>query len=147
MALEDTGLVVGRPIGMCQRHGTANITVDGQPTCMLCERDAAKAQAVPVGVNDAEDPGHDAMKGLKTAAEENFEHSHLRIGEPKRPAPAIRAASPAVAVKGGTFEEQVGSALATLRECPMPKDLKQYKAVAKAVAILEKLLPDPQEGI
>ncbi len=145
MALEDTGLVIGRPNGLCPRHGTANITVDGHPACLHCDKEAAKAQAVPVGVNDIEDPGEDAMKGLKTATAEDFGHSRglLRPGE--RPPQAIRAASPAVAVKGGTFEEQVGSAVATLRACPMPKNLKSYKAVAKAVALLEKLLQSPTE--
>ncbi len=137
MALEDTGLVVGRPNGVCERHGTAKIMVDSNIECLMCNKEAAHAQAVPVGVNAIEDPGHEGMKGLKTADVEDFDHSRglLRPGA----AQAIRAASPAVAVKGGTFAEQVGSAVATLKACPMPKDLKSFKAVAKAVKILEGL--------
>ena len=143
MGIENQGLVVGLPNGVCPRHGTANISVDGQPTCLHCEKEMAKAQAVPVGTVTIGDPGHEAMLGLKTADKETYPDIERM---PMISLTAKGKEAPPVVVKGGTLEQQVGAALAALQSCPMPKDLKAYKAVAKAVAILEKLLAPAEEN-
>lgn len=145
MALEDTGLVLSRPLGVCPRHNAAHISVDGLPVCLRCQAEAAKAQARPVGVVTIADPGHDAMQGLKTAKTERFPDGSVAATEVKPTQARVPTPRPVVPA-GGSFAEQVERALVALRACPMPKDLKQFKAVAKAVAILEKLIAPAEEN-
>lgn len=134
----ESDLVLGYPLGICQRHASAKIDVDGAAHCLRCDAEMAAAAARPHGVVVVADPGHEAMAGLKTSSESE--------SLPPGIIPQPRAVKQTVAaVAGGSFEHQVGAALAALQACPMPKDLKAYKAVAKARAILEKLIAPEQE--
>ncbi len=123
----------------------AKIDEDGVPHCLRCDAEAAAATARPFAVNNVPDPGHAAMEGLRTAAVDNLQAQAAVVpvssGMPPRTTGFVKPV-----VQGGSFELQVEAALMALQACPMPKDLKAYKAVAKARAILEKLIAPEQEN-
>lgn len=143
--------VMGLPNGVCNLHGE-RINVNGVPRCLRCEKEASQAPILSEKPTDprfrlapnangpdplkalAQDPGHDAMKGLvpgkvaqEMLAKETFSE--------KTPAPETYRPLAEKSLEGCIRE-----VLSILNACPMPKDLKQFKAVQKAILVLTKVL-------
>jgi hypothetical protein len=122
-------------LGICQKCGQSKIQVEGNVKCLLCDSEPGNSGLVV----KVEDPGHDAMDKLLSKA------GVLNVGGGKPPAPIkphLEAKAevtkqyiptPAVSTTG------VFDALAILRALPMPKDIKQFKQINKAIKILEDL--------
>lgn len=126
----DSDLVVGLPNGVCQLHNQARININGRTACLKCEAIAAKAIAAPAKALTDVDPGHEAMKAI-------LKDKDVKI--PEAPPEPTKESSKTFAT---TFEAGIKDALEVLEKLPMPKDLKQFKAVNKAVQQLKKLLPE-----
>lgn len=115
--------------GVCPEHG-AMISRNGAPFCLRCAAEAAKAAATPAGVVDVEDPGHAAMDKVNLIpAREN----QTQVAAVVRPQPTFSLAQPTT-----SDVDAIAKAISILRSAPMPKDMKQFKAISKAIALLEK---------
>lgn len=122
------------PNGVCPRHNAALITMDGRPTCLGCQRDAAKAERRMAEVNTEVDPGHDALKELLKQKIKELPDKELVTAEAKQRTQPLAAVA--------SFADHMKIAVDHLRKAPMPTDLKAFKAVQKAIGLLEKLTED-----
>lgn len=127
----ESDLILGLPLGICQRHNASKIAINGVPTCLRCMEETNKAQAVPAGINNIEDPGHDGMKGLPT------------IKPIKGIAPEDEDAQAPQVVQGLRRAEQktvspgLPGIIEQLKTLPMPASIKNFKAIQKAISLLE----------
>lgn len=111
--------------GSCKVCGEFLIQVNGVFQCILC----ASKRSVSGGlIAKGIDPGEEAMERLANG------HDVPRIPGNVAVAPV----KPVVAVKP-IVSGDLNQALAILKALPMPKDIKQFKAINKAIKILEDL--------
>ncbi len=143
---EIEGQVLSYPNGVCVRHNAALISMDGRPHCLKCGAEAARLERRPAGTNTVSDPGHEAMKALLKEhikeiipAEEAGPEAKQAIGPQKALMPL--SLTPAYV----DFNEYVVVAVHHLQKAPMPKDLKQFKLIQKAIALLQKASDGTQE--
>lgn len=119
-------------VGVCQKHRCNMITEDETPICLVCRREEANARTALATAPVAVDPGHDAAMNWRSIA-----------ADPQQaPAAVMRLQQAPV---GLTFEGRIDAAIEILKSCPMPKDLRQFKVVQKAIQNLENLTK-PQEA-
>jgi hypothetical protein len=119
--------------GVCPMHG-AMINRNGIPHCLKCAAEAAKALAQPAGIVDCEDPGDEVIKHLNLRTSTGAPSALTTTGIPITPQPMVQSDADAVT-----------KALDILRTAPMPKDMKVFKQISKAIALLEKAsAPTPQ---
>lgn len=125
---------IGSAAGFCEKHNMDKMFVGledaTEATCVKCVADATpklgRTQIV-------EDPGEEYFQGKGTNAK------IMNV-----PANSIPQKSTIMVVgQQASFSEGVENALKILGSLPMPKDLKQFKAVQKAVKILEALKENP----
>lgn len=123
---------IGSQAGFCQKHqmdkmfvGNENAT---EPTCIRCDADARPKEGRTV---IAEDPGDGFFNGRGTNAK-------ITVVDPDA---AIPVHSPAkdILAPANKLEDVVAAAVAQLKRLPMPEDIKQFKAVQKAIKTLESL--------
>ncbi len=137
------------PLGICPKGHGPRIDMNGTPLCLVC--DAAFVPA-PVVKEESVDKRFRVVPGEPPPLppDKNFDPGHANMKEfpqlkgqaaPAQELPVVPRETRVVQTLavGGTFEQQVNSAIEALKGCPMPKDLKQFKAVQKAITILEKL--------
>lgn len=126
-------------LGTCQKCGQSKIQVEGNVKCLLCDVEAGNSGLVV----KVEDPGHDMMDKLLAKAGV----TNIPGGKPPEAIRSIsrvetakvvevpRVEAKAIVVSGSGIDQ----ALQILRALPMPKDIKQFKAINKAIKILEDL--------
>lgn len=130
-------------LGTCVKCRRDKVQVEGGDVkCIFCDYDLNEPKGPTVNIPD---PGEDEINKVLRAT-----GVRVATGEstPSTPRPAKTAVAPQVsapAVRAQiiaviSFEEGIQSALETLRALPMPKDLKQFKVVAKTIKSLESLL-------
>lgn len=127
--------------GVCGKCGQAKVHVEGNPTCLLCDSDNRNKSGLVVTV---EDPGEEAMRHL--LAEHNV--FMPKAGEGSVPPVPAKVISPVQKVvpqstpvtQNVTFEHEIKRAIDLLQKLPMPKDIKQFKAINRAVKTLESIL-------
>jgi hypothetical protein len=113
--------------GSCRKCGEMLIQVEGVLTCLMC---ASKRPVEGGLIAQGVDPGHDAMEKLITGTG----IPGARVNHPVMPESSPKAAIAPVMPTGS-----VAQALAVLRALPMPSDIKKFKAINKAIKILEDL--------
>ncbi len=120
---------ISSPSGVCPTHGTM-IFRNGLPHCLQCSAAAAKGVAGNVVAEVETKPAPDEINRPKP---------HLR--EPDFEKQVSTEAAGALQGKRTIYElddNPIKTALNVLRTVPMPKDLKQFKTIQKAIALLEK---------
>lgn len=129
---------IGSAAGYCQIHKMDKMFVGledaTEPTCVRCVADATPK----IGrTQTVQDPGEAYFhKGAKTDAKSTTLESEHGVG--KAAVAAIAGHIPAVEVT--RLEDVIGIAVAQLKRLPMPEDIKQFKAVQKAIKTLESLV-------
>jgi hypothetical protein len=119
-------------LGACPKCRQYKISVNGESRCINCDSNNNTGSGLVV---DIEDPGEEGIKKV-------LANSGVAVGQGgKPPTPAPREANkqviaPKVETKATGSVEM---ALEILRSLPMPKDLKQFKQINKAIKILESL--------
>jgi hypothetical protein len=130
-------------LGRCPKCGQDKIQVEGVPTCIMCASENNPGSGLVVQI---EDPGAEALEALlhKTGVQS------IAGGVPPTPVKPVLPAQ--VSVKsdakvattpfqqGITFDTCVKQAISVLKSASMPKDLKSFKAVNKAIKTLESIL-------
>lgn len=121
-------------LGTCAKCGMDKLQVDGIQKCVFCERENTQGSGLVV---DIDDPGEDAIKQILS----KVGVAEVVGGKPPVPIkpdvkPIINVSPKVQVVPQGSGIEQ---ALAILRSLPMPKDIKQFKSINKAIKILETL--------
>jgi hypothetical protein len=120
--------------GMCPSHGSM-INRNGAPYCLQCAAEAAKAVAQPVGVVDCADPGHEAMANIQALP---ASEPGASVSQPPRISRVDKVAP--------TDDNAIEKAIAILRTAPMPRDMKVFKQISKAIALLEKASAPTTQG-
>jgi hypothetical protein len=125
--------------GRCTKCGMDRLQVEGVTKCVVCDVESVSSGLIV----DIEDPGEEEInRVLASAGVKQLEGS--KPPTPIKPE-AIRTV---IASKVGTQKSTVPQvtcgatvieALNILRGLPMPKDLKQFKQINKAIKILESL--------
>src|SRR6185295_13263756 len=127
--------MIGSAAGFCQKHkiekmfvGTDDAT---EPTCVRCVADATPKLGRTQSV---EDPGEGFfIKGTPSNAKVTI----LKDVSTSATNNTISIA-PAGSIIG--LESCVEQSLCILRRVPMPRDIKQFKSLQKAIKILENLV-------
>lgn len=110
-------------LGACPKCRQFKISVNGEARCINCDSNSNTGSGMVVTV---EDPGEEALNGILTKTGIKTEANKAII------APKVEAKQ--------TFQgASVDDALRILKSLPMPKDLKQFKQINKAIKILESL--------
>lgn len=126
-------------LGRCTKCGQDKISVEGINKCLSCDSDNNVGSGLVVR---AEDPGADMLEKLLSKAGVAVVPGG-KPPEPIRPNIAQKVANvsaPKVQTEPGTvFESHIMNAVSWLRSMPMPSDIKKFKAVNKAIKILESL--------
>ena len=120
---------IGLPNGQCQRHGSM-INRNGLPWCPKCEQEATRA-AKQLVVEEKYIPTVDELNAIGRVTETDTGVAQTRITVPQRPTNAPQR------VANETFKGCIARAVSVLAACPMPRDLKAFKLVQKAIANLE----------
>lgn len=123
-------MILGYPNGMCATHGP-KISINGVSQCLKCMSLEAKANARPAGVVTVEDPGDEAMARINKLPPRE-QSDQVPVAKPVVAAPKLSAGASV------PFDAYIDQAIEYLRKAPMPGDLKQFKAVQKAIQQLEK---------
>ncbi len=124
--MSDSGVRI--PVnGTCAVHGCMKITEDGVPVCLTCRNIEVREKATPAGIVTIEDPG--------TNWKEKADAGRPVAAETQK---AQTAGLPTLPARSETFEQHITTCIEFLRGAPMPKDLKHFKAVQKAIQALEK---------
>lgn len=122
---------------VCGKCGKPKIGVGSEQQCLKCD--------VPAGTSTlrvtAEDPGEEKINQMLMAAGVAVPKG-AKIAQPATPQ---AKAQPVVIQPGMPFEDCVREALKIMQHVPMPKDVKQFKAVAKIVAAMEALIGDERD--
>lgn len=118
--------------GYCTNHESPVSKISGPDgnVCLLCE---GKKPGIGNTAPNAIDPGENKMRAMLAAA-------GVTLGPPKEVAPAVPKmiqTEPVVIVL--QFSQCVEKALKIMESVPMPKDIKQFKAVNKIISDLKKL--------
>jgi hypothetical protein len=117
-------------LGNCAKCGKAKIDVHGEIRCIFCEAE----KNVPSGlVVKIDDPGEAKMAQVLAAS---------GIAIPKAPKLGVTRndVMPQNLQNNFSLEARVEQALGILKSLPMPKDLKQFKAINKAIQSVEKIV-------
>lgn len=127
-------------LGRCQKCGQDKISVEGINKCLSCDSNNNVGSGLVVSV---EDPGAEMIDKLLAKAGV-AQVVGEKPPEPIKPnlAPRQRVETPkAVATNPQISSSQanIGYAIDILKSLPMPKDIKQFKAINKAISILEKI--------
>lgn len=117
--------MIGSAAGVCQKHQMVKMFVGAdesalEPICVKCQAENRPKSGLVVTTGD---PGEDFFKGGPAG--------------PQKEPTVVRTA---VAVNSLTLEDVVVKAINDLNSLPMPKDIKQFKAVQKAIKTLESLV-------
>lgn len=121
---------------VCSKCGKEKIGVGSEQQCLRCD----VAPGTSTLVVTAADPGEEKIAQMLSAAgvvipkPVNVQGKGLAV--PKEKPQAIQ---PVVIQPGMSFEACVQEALKIMEHVPMPKDVKQFKAVAKIVLEMKKL--------
>lgn len=126
-----SGPITGYPNGSCQKHGIPLINKDGRPHCLRCASDAAKLEIRNVEVNTLPDPGHEGMRSIVPVV--------AKADDTQQVPSAVKMVAPTALTPLVNFREHMATAIAHLKKAPMPKDISQFKAVQKAINLLEKM--------
>jgi hypothetical protein len=122
-------------LGTCARCGNNMIQVEGNIQCVFCPSSTGGSGLVV----KTEDPGHEVLDKLLT----KVGVASIPGGKPPLPVkPEAKQNVIASQIEVKNPSIQIGSienALDILRNLPMPKDLKQFKQISKAIKILESL--------
>lgn len=116
--------ITGYMNGFCQKHGPM-IQVGDRNACLKCESITAKANAQPAGIV-TEEPPAGWMPTLGEAA----------------PAKKDRVVALPKPVAGLSLEAAVGNAILSLQACPMPKSIKNFKTIQKAIENLQRVIEE-----
>jgi uncharacterized Zn finger protein (UPF0148 family) len=116
-------------LGSCKKCGKDKIDVDGEIRCLSCEATPNPPSGLVVKVDD---PGEERMRQVLASS---------GVAIPK----AVRSERVVETIREVsklplTIEEQVNKVIQILNTLPMPKDIKQFKAINKAVKAVEKIL-------
>lgn len=122
---------IGSAAGYCQKHQMDKMFVGledaTEPTCVRCVADATPKLG---RTQTVEDPGEAYFsKGEKSSA---------KVTVLDTPHGGIAQHVPTVELT--RLEDVIGIAVAQLKRLPMPEDIKQFKAVQKAIKTLESLV-------
>lgn len=125
---------IGSAAGYCQVHKMDKMFVGledaTEPTCVRCVADATPKLG---RIQTAQDPGESYFnKGvppLPKGTVPDVTHGDKVTTAQYIPQPGF-----------GKLEDVVGVAVANLKSLPMPEDIKQFKAVQKAIKTLESLV-------
>lgn len=111
-------------LGNCTKCGMEKIAVNEAIKCIRCDMPAKPLSGLVV---NTEDPGEDKISHVLAAS---------GVGIPKIP----KKEQKEVAVVKRSFEEEVKHIADQLRSLPIPRDIKQFKAVNRAIKSVEKIL-------
>ena len=122
-------------LGTCPICGQDKVQVEGDVKCLMC---IGKASGNASGlVVSQEDPGEEALNKLlaKTGI------AKIEGGKPPEAIkPNLAVNKPVISAPVHPLSgASIFDALAILRALPMPKDIKQFKQINKAIKILEEL--------
>lgn len=117
-------------LGNCAKCGRAKIDVHGEIRCILCEAENNPPSGLVVTVND---PGEARMAQVLAA-------SGIAIPKVAKKDEVAKIAVPQTIPSTGSLESRVELAIGILKSLPMPKDLKQFKAINKAIQSVEKIV-------
>jgi hypothetical protein len=129
-------------LGVCEKCGQSKIQVEGNVKCVFCPDPDSKGSGLVV---TTQDPGDEALNKilLKSgiAAPKPEDISKLEPVKPKVISKVQNVAPQSTNVtQNVTLESGVQRAIEILQSLTMPKDIKQFKAVNKAVKALEAIL-------
>lgn len=140
---------------ICKRCGAGRIMQGTTYICLDCDAPRDSGSGL---VNDVADPGVERMNAMLKKfgiplGEKNADapkpEDRSMFAQSERPAPTVSTPQPtcgAPTPKLAPFEQAVHEAISRLRSAAMPSDLKQFKAVQKAIATLEKAVAPKQEN-
>jgi hypothetical protein len=115
-------------LGACSKCRQYKISVNGEAKCINCDSNNNTGSGMVVTI---EDPGEDALNSIltKTGIKTTKTEANTAVIAPKTEAKAIVS-----------FEDSIKQAIHILQNVTMPKDIQSFKAVAKTITILQKLL-------
>lgn len=125
-------------LGACRKCGNDHIQVEGVTKCLVCDANNNGGSGLVV---TKEDPGEAALTEILS----RVGVAGIPGGKPPTPIkPVLAVNRQVIAAKSEANSSliQIGTienALDILRRLPMPKDIKQFKAISKAIKILENL--------
>lgn len=127
---------IGSAAGYCTIHKMDKMFVGledaTEPTCVRCVADATPKMG---RTQTVEDPGDGYFtKGEKTDAK-------ITVVSTSNKTSAVKLETPKVILsERAPLADYVHQAIAILSQAPMPKDIKQFKSLQKALTILESLV-------
>jgi hypothetical protein len=124
-------------LGRCQKCGQDKISVEGINKCLSCDSNNNVGSGLIVRV---EDPGAEMIDKLLAKAGV----ASVVGGKPPEPIKPNLVKSAIIPPKLPDYsiptnEVSIGHAIDILKALPMPKDIKEFKAINKAISILEKI--------
>lgn len=133
-------------IGTCPKCHQGLLSVEGRPECIFC-KEPETSSGIVVNI---EDPGEEALNAVLGKNNVKMAMGGSKPEAPVKPSlpgvaelvKATKAVSQAIEMpvaKANELEYYIHLALSNLKNAPMPKDLKQFKAIQKAIKILEGL--------
>ena len=116
----------------CGKCGQEKISVNEEQKCLRCDSEPGTSTLMVT----ADDPGEDKinemlMKAGVAVPKLSKTPERVQLKQPVQPV---------VLQQGMPFDMCVKEALKLMQKVPMPKDVKQFKAVAKIIAALEALI-------
>ena len=126
-------------LGVCSKCGQSKIQVEGNVKCVLCDTEKSAGSGLTV---KTQDPGAELIDKLLAKAGV----VSIPGGKPPEPIkPNFEAKQVVTAPRTEAqfdvhFEQPIAEAVRLLKNAPMPKDIKQFKAINKAIKTLESIL-------
>jgi uncharacterized Zn finger protein (UPF0148 family) len=121
-------------LAACPKCGVSKVDVHGEIRCLRCEAEYNPPSGLEVKIQD---PGEDQISRVLAAA-------GVAMARPIKKAEGttevVKEIKKVEVTDTMTFEEKVTRAVNILKNLPMPKDIKQFKAINKAIASVEKIL-------
>lgn len=115
-------------LGACPKCRQYKISVNGEARCINCDSNGNAGSGMVVTI---EDPGEEALNGILTK-------TGIKVAKTEANMPLIAPKIEAKAIV--SFEDSIKQAICILQNVTMPKDIQSFKAVAKTITILQKLL-------
>jgi hypothetical protein len=115
-------------LGTCEHCGSEKLQVEGEVKCIVCQSKDAPTSGLMV---TKEDPGEEELNKLL---------AKCKVHVPPGGKPPIPPTAPPIKpVAQESPDSGIAQAIAILKAVPMPKDIKQFKAINKAIKTLENL--------
>jgi len=115
-------------LGACTKCGKDKIDVHGEIRCIHCEAEHNPPSGLVVKIDD---PGEERMRQILAAS---------GVAIPKAVKQDQKMTVPSQTTGTGSLESRIELSLEILKNLPMPKDMKQFKAINKAIKAVEKIL-------